>query len=239
MNTHTTITRGLRVAVVLGMSLTACAAPRSPAVRAETYAFDDGAGSAAQVFRAVAADGSEALRGVTEIAGDDGLLRIDEQATLDPAGRLVRAEIVVSHGRGGAVEDHVVLDRARGVARAATPGGTVTWSVPNDAAWTLEPLARGAATPISAWITARAASAGGEVRVVQADRRTSYRTPADQLAIAHERGTTVVLGDASGESDGAFISDVRAPNGRLVRRGDAGAPLVCAAINGRAPDVIR
>jgi len=239
MHTHTTLARGLGAAAALGLALTACAAPRAPAVRAEAYAFDDGAGSVAQVFRAVAADGAEALRGVTEIAAEDGPLRIDEQATLDAAGQLVRAEIVVSRGRGGAVEDHVVFDRARGTVRADAPGGAVEWPVPTDAPWALEPLARGAATPIEAWITARAVSGGRDARVVQADRRTSYRSPADQLAIAHERGTTVVLGQASGETDGAFVTDVRAPSGRLVRRGGEGALLACAALGERAPDVIR
>jgi hypothetical protein len=234
MSTPHSIVRGLAAAAVIVLS--ACASPRAPApdpVRAETYGFEDGAGSTASVFRAVAADGAEALHGETDV----GARRIVEDATLDAQGRLVRAEIVVTRGRDGAVEEHLELDRARGTVRAATPGGTVEWPVATDAPWAIEPLARGAATPIEAWIGARAAASSKSVRVIRADQRTSYRAPADQVAIPHELGATVILGDTFAEADASFVLRVRPAEGSALTRRDQGLTALSCASAG-APDVL-
>jgi hypothetical protein len=238
MNTFKYTVRGLVAAAVLVLS--ACASPRASApdpVRAEAYSFEDGAGSTGSVFRAIAADGAEALHGVTDVITADGARRIVEDATLDAQGRLVRAEIVVTRGEGGAIEEHVQLDRARGTIRAATPGGTVEWPAPLDAPWAIEPLARGAATPIAAWIGARAAASNASVRVIRADQRTSYRAPAEQVAIPHELGATVILGDASAEADASFVRGVRPEGGSALTRRDHGVTALSCASAG-APDVM-
>jgi len=241
MNTHKHLARGVAAAVLF---LSACAAPRThapDAVRAETYGFGDGAGVTSNVFRAVAADGAEALRGVTEVASAGGALHVVEHATIDAEGRLLRAEIIVTRGEGGAVEEHLVIDRAHGTVRAAAPGGPIEWHVPTDAPWALEPLARSAATPITAWIGARAAGSGASVRVIRADQRTSYRAPAEQVAIPHELGTTVILGEAVAEADAAFVRDVRSGDGgsALTRGRDVLSPLACASAGVGESDLMR
>ncbi|MFT3771184.1 MAG: hypothetical protein QM820_37695 [Minicystis sp.] len=244
MITLQSLARGLAVAAFFGQSVSACASPRASApdtLRAESYAFTDPNGVTGSVFRAVAANGAEALRGVTEVPAEGGALRVVEDATLDAAGHLVRAEIVISRGCDGPVEEHVVLDRARGTVQTATPGGSVEWPVPRDAAWVLSPLGRGPATPITAWIGARAAGDGESVRVIVTDRRSSYRAPAEQVAIPHERGATVVLGDAVAEMDAAFVRGVRSLDGStmLGRRDEATGARACAAVETSAPDVVR
>lgn len=222
---------------LLALAIAGCSEPRpsTAAIRAETYAFEDARGASARVFRAVSADGSEALHGETEV----GALRVIEDASLDPRGMLIRAEVRVVRGRERAVEDHVVFDHGRGTVRADTPGGAVEWPVATDAPWTIEPLARGAATPISAWIAQRAAASGGAVRVVRADARTSYRAPADQVAIDTEIGTTVVLGDAAANADRTFVQRVTMLDGPLdLVRVDGPPSLACASMNLAAPDVV-
>jgi hypothetical protein len=242
MNIRNHLARGLAAAALLG--LPACAAPRSAApdgVRAETYAFTGDDGATGTVFRAIAAGGAEALRGVTDVPAPGGARRVTEAATLDGAGRLLRAEITVTRGCDGIVEQHLVLDRARGLVQADTPGGVVSWPVPTDAPWVVEPLAPGAVTPIAAWIGARAAASGDRVRVIRPGRRGSYRAPSDQVAVAHERGVTVVLGESVADVDAAFVEGVRpiAGGSALARRGAGGPPVSCASIDAAAPDVVR
>lgn len=242
MNTRNHLARGLAAAALLGLS--ACAAPRSAApdgVRAETYTFTGESGASGTVFRAIAEGGAEALRGVTEVPAPGGIRRVTEAATLDAAGRLARGEITITRACDGTVEQHLVLDRASGVVQADTPGGVVSWPVPTDAPWVVEPLAGGATTPIAAWIGARAAAAGDRVRVIRPGLRGSYRTPSEQVAVAHERGVTVVLGDSVADVDAAFVDGVRPLHGggALERRGAGGAPLSCASIDAAAPDVVR
>ncbi|APR75045.1 Hypothetical protein A7982_00391 [Minicystis rosea] len=246
MNIRDNLARGLVVCACIGLSisLSGCASPRSSAkeaVRAETYSFSDGGGAVGNVFRAVAADGAEALRGVTEVQAGGHTLRIAEDATIDAAGHLVRAEIVITRGCDGPTEEHVTFDRARGTVISATPGGDVEWSVPRDAPWAIAPLTRGGPTPIAAWIGARAASDGESVRVIRADRRSSYRSPADQMVILHERGATVLLDDTVAETDTAFVHDVRALDGGapLGRRHESTTARACASVGTIAPDVVR
>lgn len=225
-------------AALLALAVAGCSEPRPNhvAVRAETYVFEDARGASARVFRAVSADGSEALHGETEL----GAVRVIEDASLDPRGRLIRAEVRVVRGCEGAVEDHVVIEPGRGVVRADAPGGTVEWPVATDAPWALSPPARGAATPIGAWIAKRAAASSDAVRVVRADARSSYRAPADQVAIETEIGTTIMLGEAAASADGVFVQRVamlQRPY-ELVRV-DARPPVACASMSASAPDVAR
>ena len=227
------LTRGLGAAVVLGLSLAACSAPRPTStgtLRAETYAYDDGAGSTGRVFRAVGADGAEALHGETDLASG---LHVVEDAVLDARGHLARLELVVTRGCEGPEEEHVVLDRARGTVRAAAPGGLVEWPVATDAPWALGPLARGGTTPITAWIIRQAAAGSPRVRVVDADARSSYRAPSDQIAVDTELGATVVLGRDAAQIDGAFVQRVDLADGRLaLTRTDAAArKLACASLD--------
>jgi hypothetical protein len=232
MNNHHR--RGLAVAgILLGLAVSACSTSRSAgtgALRAETYAFTDGAGSTGHVFRAVGADGAEVLHGETDLAAGTHVV---EDAVLDDEGRLSRLELVVTRGCGGPEEEHLVLDRARRTVRAAALGGVVEWPVATDAPWALAPLARGASTPIAAWISRRAAASGPLVRIIEADSRSSYRAPVDQVAIDTEVGATVILGGDAAEIDGAFVQRLSlAGRGVTLTRTDGAASKVaCASLD--------
>src|SRR4051794_26069126 len=93
--------------VLLALAIFGCSEPRPEraALRAETFDFEDPleAHTSARVFRAVGADGTEVLHGETEF----GSRRVIEDATLDPAGHLLRAEVRIAHCTG-ATEDHVI-----------------------------------------------------------------------------------------------------------------------------------
>lgn len=228
------------VAGMIALALSGCSQPRphAAAVRAETYTFEDPRGAQAQVFRAVGADGGEAIHGETHLPGTSR--RVIEDAAIDAAGRISRVEVRVVRC-DGAVEDRFVADRARGTVRADTPGGVVEWPVPTDAPWAVEPAARGGATPVLAWLAMRAASSGADVRVIRADARSSYRAPADQVAIATEAGATVLVGESASSADALFIERVQALDGSLDLRRAEGrhVPVACASIGASLPDVMR
>jgi hypothetical protein len=190
-------------------------APNGDALVTTTYSYGDGAGAGGRVVRTIGPDGSESLHGETALADGGERVRIVEDAILDRAGHLVRAEVMVARGCDAPPDEHAVLDPARGVVRASGPGGVVEWPVPADAPWAYAPLARAGGravlTPVGAFLAMRAAAGGSEVRVVQVESRSSYRSPADQIAIATESGVTVVLDTASATADGGFIRSVDLP----------------------------
>ncbi len=192
------------IAGVIGHQLPACAKP-APPPDARTFSFSDGARSAAWVRRTVGGDGRETLHGETSVVSGAVLTQVVEDAELDAGGRLVRAEITV--GAGGSPEEQVVLDFEQPDRAATTPGGPVAWSVPADAPWAYAPMARGVSTPVAAWITrGRAASTP---RSSGSSRSTSSYRTADQIAIATELGTTVVLGGDGADVDRAFVARLR------------------------------
>jgi hypothetical protein len=183
-----------------------------PAPEAKTFVYGNHEGSVSRVERSVGADGRETLHGETEIAGAGNVGRVVEEVSLDASGSLVSAEIAVYSRCSEQADKRVRIDRARGLVEVQTAGGVERWRVANDAPWALAPVAdamgRTMATPVSAWITLRAASAG-TVRVIDTDRRWTYRTPADQLAVPTDEGTTVVLGGDGVDANREFIETLR------------------------------
>jgi hypothetical protein len=203
------------------LTLAACAsdtaapsvAAASP-VRLRSYHYVGVAGSS-QVTREQGATGRESLRGTTDLGMRDNaaphtLAR--ESVTLDPRGRLARAEVVVS--RSGSAEARYTLDATRGTVRVERAGSTpVDWHVPVDAPWLYSPTAGGAgelmATPVGAWVALRASRAADVVRVLEPEQQRTYLTTVDQIAVPSERGTSLAIGDDGVEADDEFISELR------------------------------
>lgn len=180
--------------VAAALALGGCApegpGPAPVSARA-TLHYADEAGSTSRVERTILADGSEALHAVTDIASAGASTRITEDVRLDPRGRLVRAEIARA-------SDRVILAAARGTVLVVRSGETTRRRVPADVPWVyaqvLDAAGRPVATPLAAWVAHRAAAASERVRVLGAEAGEGRVIPRDQLAVATESGTTVVLG---------------------------------------------
>jgi hypothetical protein len=179
------------------------------------YAYGDGAGTGARVLRTIGADGSESLHGETALTYGGDRLRIVEDAIVDRAGHLVRAEITVARGCDAPPDEDAIFEPARGTVRVSGPGGTVEWPVPTDAPWAYGPVSRaggqGVLTPVGAFLVMRAAAGAAAVRVIQTDASSSYLAPADQVAVVTESGVTVVLDTTSADADRSFIRSVDLP----------------------------
>jgi hypothetical protein len=80
--------------------------------------------------------------------------------------------------------------------------------VPRDAPWVYAPPAA-IATPVSAWVTAKAAAVAPAVRQVEHGSDHAALVPREQLAIETERGLTVVVGNDGADVDAAFVEQVR------------------------------
>ena len=174
----------------------------------QSWAFA-GARASSRVERRVEADGRELLAGRTEL--EDGARRLNETATLDGRGHLVRAELDATTGSG---EIHFALDAAAGTVRVARSGAEpIVWQAPTDAPWVWRTSSsRGgelASTPVAAWVAARATDGVEVVRVVEPERRVSYLVATDQVGVRTERGKTVVLADDGADVDDHFVVEVR------------------------------
>jgi hypothetical protein len=208
---------GLLWVVSAGVACVPDAAARAtaPAVRAtRVHRCTDARGSS-RVSRAREADGGETLRGDTDIPlrrGSSGRLHLSEQVTLDGRGQLVAARIVVAQPRA-ALTTYLLEPRAGTVRVQHEGAASVTWQVPADAPWIYRAGSSGegllASTPVAAWLAARAAGAGQAVRVLVPERGESYLAPLDQVAVATETGSTVVLDSDGVDSDGDFITQAR------------------------------
>jgi hypothetical protein len=179
----------------------------------------DGPGSA-WLERSAQANGGEWLRGETRIAGDAsrGAMIVAEEAVVDSAGRLVRAELRMTAAAGSravssdccsragwsmasagaAAIDQVTIDAKDGSVRwTFGDGRTELRRVPTDLPWIYRvPGARGAPmiTPVSAWVARRAADHSGAARLVDPRGGDSAMT-ADQFSIPGSRERWVVLGN--------------------------------------------
>ncbi len=197
------------------LALAACAEPPSPAAGACTapatecaFTFSGEHGARARVTRSIQPDGSETLHGETEITlGAAGRRCIVEDARLDRSGRLTSAD-VASGACGAEPGSRVHLDPARGVVRA---GGN-EWAATGASPWIYEPEAlpgHAVATPVAAWIAARAGAASPALTLVPLEQRRSFQVPADQVAIPTELGTTVVLGGDGADVGATFVDRIR------------------------------
>lgn len=183
----------------------------APASRTSLYT--DHAGSSSRVERVIDRAGTEALHGETVIARSDAVVTILEDATLDPLGHLVHAEVSIRETRDGRPSVRAIFDRAQRTTRIDARGEISTISVPDDAPWAYLPppdaAGRVVSTPVSAWIALRAARGAAMVRVITPGARSSYLGPADQITQRTEAGTTVVLGADGADAGASFIDEVR------------------------------
>lgn len=214
---------GLGLLWVLGGAVSCAPAARAEAsthrraeskLPARVHRCADPRGSS-RVTRAPQADGGEVLRGDSEMPsapGPGGRLHLSESATLDGLGRLVGARIVATRPRSPVTT--FVLEPLAGTVRMLREGASaVEWRVPADAPWVYRARSSGdgllASTPVAAWLAARAAVAGPVVRVLVPETGESYLAPIDQLAIATETGTTVVLDGDGVDIDADFVTEAR------------------------------
>lgn len=210
----------------LAFNLAACSQPEAassdPPDRIERWAYRyDGVAGSSRVAREMAADGSESLRGTTEVAargGAEASTFARETVGLDDKGRLSHAEIIM--GERGATARYT-LDPSRGAVQVVRPGApAVDWRVPNDAPWLYAPSAddEGAfiATPVAAWVALRASSTTDVVRVLEPAQQRSYLMMVDQVAVPTEHGTTLALGSDAVDADARFISELRLLHGAVT-----------------------
>lgn len=210
------------------LALSACASdPGAPSVaaappaRLKSYHYV-GVAASSQVTQEQGQSGRESLRGITDLgmrssAAPHTVAR--ESVTLDPRGRLERAELVVS--RSGSGQARYTLDATRGSVRVERAGSAaLDWRVPVDAPWVYSPVSGGGGelmvTPVGAWVALRASRAADVVRVLEPEHQRSYLTTVDQLAVPTERGTTLAIGDDGVDADGEFITELRLFHGEVT-----------------------
>jgi hypothetical protein len=118
-----------------------------------------------------------------------------EEATLDRAGRLVRAEYTVANTR-------VVFDPAGGAVHITSPAGESLIQVPNDLPWVWTPLLRpqenagAVATPLAALVTLRGVGASPQVRTIALGEGKSHRDFSSQLLVKDvDESELVVVGE--------------------------------------------
>ena len=220
--------RRVILGVLLAVSLPACAdsrrsTPEETPLATRTFLYGGGAGALARVERRLMADGEERLHGQTEIQSEGGHFLVVEDVTLEYRGRLVRAETAIAGRCAEGTEQRIVYDASSGVVRISDAGGERRWSVPVDAPWVLAPAKdaqqRPIATPLSGWIAIRAARLAPALRVIDVGAKTAYAVASDQIAVATERGTTAVLGDAGIDAGPEFVEELRlVPLSRTMTR---------------------
>jgi hypothetical protein len=173
----------------------------------QAISYVGGAGSRAHVSRARTPDGGELLRGETVLSlGASAGRCVIEDVTLDARGHLTRAEITVAAACNRAPEQRLILDPSRGEVRATAGGATWVSSVPADAPWVYTPPSS-VATPVSAWVAARAAKAGA-VRQIEPTGGAAL-VERDQIAVETERGLTVIVANDGADVDASFVEQVR------------------------------
>ena len=205
------------IAVTLLTSAAAAGCHDAPDLHAEqreagegrSFTFVGGEGSSARVTLTRSIDGRETLHGETIVAlGANAERCVVEDVTLDPKGRLARAEIKIASACDGAAEQRISLDASTGDVRSITPYGIVASRAPTDAPWVYAPPAS-IVTPIAAWVVARAAAGAGAVRYVDPLSAHVPLVPRSQVAVETERGLTVIVGNDGAEVDDAFVRRVQ------------------------------
>ncbi len=220
--------RRVILGALLAVSLPACAdsrhsKPEEAPIATRTFLYADGAGALGRVERRIMADGEERLHGRTEIQSEGGHFLVVEDVTLDPRGRLVRAETAIAGRCAEVTEQRIVYEASKGVVMITDAGGEKRWSVPTDAPWVLAPVKdaqqRPIATALSGWIAIRASALAPALRVVDVASKTAYAVNSDQIAVPTERGMTAVLGDAGIDAGPEFVEELRlAPVSRTMTR---------------------
>lgn len=188
--------------------------------RSDMHTFQKTAQNAevqSRVTRETSQDGVESLVAHTSFrcGSDPHPVVLDERATIDPMGRLIRARFTLSSGPAGATALRSVdVDAASGTVLISDVDGNSTIKVPTTEAWILTSVMAdllpelGGATPLQGWIAARAASSGLWLREVNVGHREHHRTPTSQVVFTVDEGRWIVLGDEVVEADDTFITSV-------------------------------
>jgi hypothetical protein len=164
-----------------------------------------------RVERASRSDGSEVLSGETTIARDAGTSKVIELVEIDREGRLVYADVSVITASGAR---RMLLDAARGMMFVQDAQRAAWQRVATDAPWVYAASEGQEAlsllpTPVSAWVAARAAEGGADVRMVDGARRTSALVARDQLVLETGEGERVaVAGSAAITLRGEFVTAI-------------------------------
>lgn len=172
-----------------------------PVPRGESRTFEYVAASGrleSTLVVTIDAQGGERLMGETRL--DDGT-RLTEAATLDRAGRLVRAEIVLACGPQQQPQT-LVLDPLAGVVEVRTESSSRRHRAPTDFPWIWTPrgcstaTSAALATPVSALVAFRSVPSAGAGRLIDLDGFASHTIMSDQVVVREDaRAHWVVLGD--------------------------------------------
>jgi len=173
------------------------------------YVFSAGSTSPhARVERTIRKNGSEALLGRTDFAFG----KLMEYAELGSDGRLVYADVTFT-GLSGASR-RLIVDAEHGAFYTQDEHGSGWSRMPVETPVVYADMVGGEAssvapTPVSAWITLRAAEQSENVRVLDAASRQTNLIPRDQLVtegIGDERH--VIAGETALTASGDFITSL-------------------------------
>jgi hypothetical protein len=191
--------------LVLGVLALGCAgAPAAeispsdaPPVAARSFGrSEDGLRAESRVSRSVRADGTELVRGLSSFElGEGPATVVTEEAVIDARGRLLRAVVVTSQG---ALElASISLDGVSGDVTDGVSGRTTTHS--GSAPLTYGPVpvrGRSFASPVGAWIAARAAEGSERLWVVDLAQPENGRATVRGQVVVRDGGVRwVVLGE--------------------------------------------
>jgi len=170
------------------------------------YVFSAGNSPVARVVRTIRSDGSESLTGTTSLA----LGKLTEYAELRPDGRLEYADVSLEGSSG---TKRLLVDASHGAFYAQEETSSGWHRAPADRPMVYAGLSGDsftlAATPVSAWIAARAAFLSEDVRMLDVSLRQTRSVPRDQLVVsvsADER--LVIAGQTALSVNGEFVTSL-------------------------------
>jgi hypothetical protein len=191
-------------------------APSRAAASTRIYEIDGGQHARGRVKRTVFEDGSERLRGETEVKHASVRARVIEEVEIDPAGRLVFADITIAGTeRGDEAKKNVVIEPRKGLVTIASPEGMTFWSAPTDEPWAYTPVTTDGspslpiATPVCAWVTLRATQASQTPRIVDGAARWTHLGVVDQLVVPDGNERFIVLGDDAFQANDDFVMSMQ------------------------------
>lgn len=190
------------------------------------YVFSAGSAQIARVVRSLRNDGSETLSGVSKVSRGT----LTEYAELASNGQLVYAHASFVDAKG--TQRRLLVDAKAGLFYVEDAEGAVWHRLPTDAPWVVAGITNEAAkfaieaSPVSAWIAAKAAKNNANLRIIDAKSRDSFLAVADQYVV-------------DGDADERFIvtgsSAIAANDEFITRLGDDQNKLSRLAINSIRP----
>lgn len=173
------------------------------------YVFSAGSAQVARVVRSLRNDGSETLSGVSKVSRGT----LTEYAELAPNGQLVYAHASFVDANG--TQRRLLVDAKVGLFYVEDAEGAVWHRLPTDAPWVVAGITNEAAkfaleaSPVSAWIAAKAAKNNPNLRIIDAKSRSSFLAVADQYVVdgdADER--FIVTGSSAITANDEFIASL-------------------------------